>query len=114
MISTRKALATSLPREKIHRRCSLGKVLELAWCRAWLELVPCAKGELARCLACNAAEDHAIKQRVTTQAIVAVDATSCLSSNIEARDHLAALVQHLGLYAALKTTHAVVDDWCND
>ena len=94
---------------------SLAQILQLARRRARLELLTSTEGELASGLASNSAKHDAVQQRVTTQAVVAVDATSRLASNVKSRNDLARLlVNALCVHGALEPTHAVVDHGSND
>mmetsp|Transcript_13802 Transcript_13802/g.36924 ORF Transcript_13802/g.36924 Transcript_13802/m.36924 type:complete len:514 (-) Transcript_13802:112-1653(-) len=93
---------------------SLGELLELLRDGAAAELIVVAEHPLARSLRGDAAEDHAVQQRVAAKTVVAVHAAGNLASRVQARDGLALLVQHGGVAVDLKATHAVVDHGCDD
>jgi len=93
---------------------SLREFLELSGHRAWLELLILSEGELAGCLASHTAKDHAVQQRVATQAVVAVNAASSLTCHVETRDDLSRLVDAFGIYGAFQTAHAVVNHGGDD
>ena len=60
-------------------------------------------------LAGDVAEDQKVGQGVAAEAIAAVDAARDLTCGVEARDHVAVLVEDLGLLVDAKTAHRVVD-----
>merc|ERR1712187_55897 len=94
---------------------SLDERLQLRRFRVHLELAVSSKCVFARRLACNTTEHNAIQQGVTAQAVVAMDATSCLASYVKSRNNLAAfLVDTLGIDGAFQTTHAIVKARCDD
>merc|ERR1712137_1054639 len=92
----------------------LCQLLELLRHRAWAELVVLAENVLASSLACNAAENNAVQQGVSTEAVVAVDAARDLASGVEARNPLTCAADALGVDSHLETAHAVVDHWRDD
>ena len=55
------------------------------------------------------AEDQKVGQGVAAEAVAAVDAARDLTCGVEARDHVAVLVEDLGLLVDAKTAHRVVD-----
>ena len=93
---------------------SFRELLQLTRCWARLELLILPEGELAGRLARNTAKDHAIQQGVAPQAVVAMDATRGLASDVQPRDGLAVLIDALRVHGTLQATHAVVDHGGND
>mmetsp|Transcript_51062 Transcript_51062/g.111311 ORF Transcript_51062/g.111311 Transcript_51062/m.111311 type:complete len:514 (-) Transcript_51062:66-1607(-) len=87
---------------------SAEQLLELGRHRARAELVALAEAVLARRLARDAAEDHAVEQGVAAKTVVAVHATGDLARGVESRDH-ALGADALGKRSDLQAAHAVVD-----
>merc|ERR1719162_2657369 len=96
------------PEDRLMPWHSCAQVLQLCWWWAETELVV-SSGDVRGCsLARNTSVDDAVEQGVTTQAVVAVDAARCLTSNVQAWDHTC-LGDALGILCALQASHAVVD-----
>merc|ERR1712203_305155 len=61
----------------------------------------------------NAPKDYAIEKRVSTKAVVTVNAACCLASNEKTRQRLAVLY-NLAIWSSQNTTHAIMNDWSDD
>mmetsp|Transcript_61028 Transcript_61028/g.189517 ORF Transcript_61028/g.189517 Transcript_61028/m.189517 type:complete len:275 (+) Transcript_61028:485-1309(+) len=73
-----------------------------------------AKHVLRASLACYAAEDNAIEERIAAKAVVSVHATRNLARGVQTRDCLARFADDRGIRVDLQATHAVMDDRRND
>mmetsp|Transcript_13541 Transcript_13541/g.34063 ORF Transcript_13541/g.34063 Transcript_13541/m.34063 type:complete len:533 (+) Transcript_13541:299-1897(+) len=73
-----------------------------------------AQHVLGAVASCDSSEGHAVQQRGTTQAIVAVDTAGDLPGRVQALDHLARLVNNFALHRNLQAAHAVMDHWCHN
>ncbi len=88
---------------------SLDQLLELLGDGAAAELVAGTMDPAASGLRRDTTEDHTIKQRVSSQAVISVHTTGHLACSVETRDGLAVLAQHGGICVDLQATHAVVN-----
>merc|ERR1711976_609771 len=62
----------------------------------------------------HSAENDTVKQRVASKAIVSMNTTSNFTSRIQARDSLSSSTHARRVHVDLETTHAVMDDWCDN
>merc|ERR1711879_1051268 len=91
------------------RARSLCQLLEFLRHRARAELVLRSEHPLASSLARHTAEDDAIQQGVSTEAVVAVDATRNLARGIQAGDRIAVRPAHRRVSVDLQAAHAIMD-----
>merc|ERR1719281_2113193 len=91
-----------------HRWCSSSsEALHLLRERAVLAVL--TEHPLRAVAARHAAEDHAVEQRVATEAVVAVHTARDLARRVQTTDHTARGALDLTLRVDLQPTHAVVD-----
>merc|ERR1711904_676327 len=74
---------------------SLGQSHEVFHWWVQLELSFPTHDVLGCCLACHAAEDDAVQERIATQAIIAVNSSCNLTSSVHSRNHLSLRVNAL-------------------